>query len=294
MDVSTSETTRRPTPCDTAAPVHAFTIDVEDYFHAHALASAIDRADWDDWPLRVIDSTHRLLDLLARKNVRATFFTLGWVADKAPTLMRRIVENGHELACHGHLHHRVDHLKPYEFSEDLRRAQRQLEDHTGVAVHGYRAPSFSISDRTPWAYDTLASLGFRYSSSVHPIQHDHYGDPNAPTVAHFPHSDVLEIPISTLRLGGANRAFAGGGHFRLLPYRVSRHAWRVYQRHRAEPGVFYIHPWEIDPDQPRPARLPLRVRMRHYLNLTRTEQRLDRLLGDFRWDRMDRLFLSQR
>ena len=273
------------------AVANALTVDVEDYFQVQALASTVPRAAWEDMPRRVEANTERLLAVFDRAGVHATFFMLGWVAERHPALVRRIVADGHELASHGHGHERVDLLGPAAFRANVRRTRHLLEDTGGVAVAGYRAPTFSLNAATPWAFAILAEEGYRYSSSVYPVRHDLYGMPDAPRFPYRPNDGPLwEFPMTTLRLLGRNLPCSGGGWFRVLPYPAFRLALRRFQRRHAAPGVFYTHPWEIDPAQPRLAvRDPL-SRFRHYVNLSRTAGRLDRLLADFAWDRMDRVF----
>jgi len=277
------------TSCDGAAPArHAMTIDVEDWFQVQAFAGVIARDDWDTLPRRVEANTARLLDLLQQAGVRATFFTLGWVAERHPALVRRIVADGHELASHGFGHALVTTLGEEAFRADVGRARRILEDIGGVAVRGYRAPTFSIGARTPWAWDVLAAEGHAYSSSVYPVRHDLYGEPDAPRMPHR-RGDMWEVPMTTLRLRDRNIPVAGGGWFRIAPYPLFRTALRRVAR-SGERSVFYTHPWEIDPDQPRVRQARLTARLRHRVNLSATEGRFARLLADFAWDRMDRVF----
>jgi len=272
---------------------NALTVDVEDYFQVEAFAGVIDRRDWDALPRRVVRNTDRLLDILAASGVSGTFFTLGWVAERHPELVRRIVANGHELASHGSDHYRVDQQSPAEFRNDVRRSKVLLEDIGGAAVTGYRAPTFSVGAKSRWAHQILAEEGFRYSSSVYPIAHDLYGVPEAPRRPFCPLPGFIEIPLTTVRLFGRNFPTAGGGYFRLLPYALTRTALRRAGGELRTSCVFYLHPWEIDPDQPRQVQAPFRSRLRHYVNLGRTEDRLRRLLRDFRWTRMDHLFLDE-
>jgi polysaccharide deacetylase family protein (PEP-CTERM system associated) len=270
----------------------AMTIDVEDYFQVEAFASTIDRKDWDRLPPRVERNTHRLLDILAEAEVPATFFALGGIVRRYPSIARRIVADGHELASHGTDHIRVDRASASAFCADVRDSKRILEDAGGVAVNGYRAPTFSIGRATDWAHAILAEEGYRYSSSVYPVKHDLYGTPNAPRSAFSPCAGLIEIPMTTVRLVGRDVPASGGGYFRLFPYPLTR--WLLTQASRGgDPAIFYLHPWEIDPQQPRQRQAPLRSRFRHYLNLRRTEPRLRRLLRDFQWTRLDRLFLSE-
>lgn len=270
---------------------NALTIDVEDYFQVEAFASAIDRSGWETLPRRVERNTERLLDILGETGARATFFVLGWVAKRHAHLARRIVGEGHELASHGFDHLRADRQTRDEFRNDVRRSKQLLEDIGGVPVCGYRAPTFSIGRGSGWAHAILLEEGYRYSSSIYPIKHDLYGIPGAPRTPFAPLPGMLEIPLSTVRLLRADLPASGGGCFRLLPYRLSRGLLKHARRVHRSPAIFYLHPWEIDPAQPR-QHAPLRSRFRHYLNLGRTEPRLRRLLGDFTWTRMDELFLG--
>ncbi len=274
------------------ALTNALTIDVEDYFQVSAFAPYIRREDWDARECRVERNVERILALLDAHAAQATFFTLGWVAERYPALVRRIVAGGHELASHGHGHERASDLDRAAFRADVERAKKTLEDIAGVAVRGYRAPSFSIGPGNLWAFDTLAETGHVYSSSVYPVRHDHYGMPDAPRFAHR-RGAVLELPPTTLRLAGRNLPSSGGGWFRLLPYGVSRWMIERVNRDDGQPAIFYFHPWEIDTGQPRVAGIDARTRFRHYVNIGRTEQRLARLLQDFRWGRMDHVFLPR-
>jgi polysaccharide deacetylase family protein (PEP-CTERM system associated) len=273
---------------------NAMTVDVEDYFQVEAFASTIERKDWDHLPRRVERNTLRLLDIFAEAKVQATFFMLGWVAQRHPALMRRIVTDGHELASHGFGHRRVDSQSSDAFRADVRHSKKTLEDTGGVLVRGYRAPTFSIGRNSTWAHAILAEEGYRYSSSVYPLRHDLYGSPGAPQTAFAPLSGLLEVPLTTVRLLGVDVPASGGGFFRLYPYPLSR--WLLTRANRVNraPAIFYLHPWEIDPEQPRQYQAPFLARFRHYLNLGRTEARLRRLLRNFPWARMDRLFLGDR
>lgn len=276
-----------------ARPVNAMSVDVEDWFQVQAFAGRVRRDDWDAMPRRVEASTDRVLALFERAGVRATFFTLGWVAERHPALIRRIVAGGHELASHGQDHRLVRDQTPDAFRADVRRAKALLEDTGGVAVRGYRAATFSIGPDTPWALPVLAEEGHAYSSSLNPIRHDLYGAPDAPRFAHRPAGvpeGFAEVPLTTVRLGGRNWPCAGGGFFRLMPYALFRSGLRRVNRHDGRAAVFYFHPWEVDPGQPRLSGLSARARLRHTLNLSRMEARLERLLRDFAWDRMDRVF----
>ena len=268
---------------------NALSVDVEDWFQVGAFERTIDRADWDSLSHRVERNTDAVVDLFAQAGVSATFFTLGWVAERYPALMRRIVDTGHEVASHGYDHARVFTFTPDQFRADLARARALLEDASGQAVTGYRAPSFSIDARNPWAHEELAAQGYIYSSSVAPIAHDHYGWRDAPRFAFRPVAGaaMIELPVTTAMLGKRRLAAGGGGFFRTLPYGFSRWAIAQVNRDDARPAVFYFHPWEVDPGQPRVADAPLRSRLRHYTNLTRMEAKLERLLRDFAWGRVD-------
>ena len=279
-----------------ARVTNAMTVDVEDYYQVEAFSHQIDRADWPNHESRVERNVEQLLRIFADHRTHATFFTLGWTAERHPRLMRRIVDAGHELASHGYDHTRVDRQTPQEFRLDVRKTKQVLEDLGGVEVWGYRAASFSVSDKTPWVFETLSEEGYAYSSSIYPIRHDLYGMPSAPRFAHKPDADrdILEIPITTIEISNRKLPCGGGGYFRLYPYGFSRWAMRRVNREDHRPCVFYLHPWEIDPDQPRMPNLSTKTRIRHYLNLRHMEDRLHRLLNDFAWDRMDRIFLGDR
>lgn len=271
--------------------VNALTIDVEDYFQVSAMAPYIARSEWDRCECRVERNVDRILALLAERGIHATFFTLGWIAERYPALVRRIVAQGHELASHGYGHQRVTDLDESAFRDDVTRAKGMLEDLSGVQVLGYRAPSFSIGASNLWALDVLEQAGYRYSSSIYPVQHDHYGMPDAPRFAYRPRAGLLEVPPTTLRVFNRNLPSSGGGYFRLFPYALSRWMLQSVNQRDGESAIFYFHPWEIDPDQPRVAGIDLKTRFRHYVNLQRNEAKLCRLLDDLRWDRMDRIFL---
>jgi polysaccharide deacetylase family protein (PEP-CTERM system associated) len=279
-------------PARPLKPINALTVDVEDYFQVEAFASVIDRSEWDSMPRRVAWNTNRLLDLFAEAKVTATFFTLGWVAQRHPELVRRIAIEGHELASHGSDHHRADQQSPEQFRIDVRGGKALLEDISGVSILGYRAPTFSVGRRSLWAHAILAEEGFRYSSSVYPVAHDLYGEPGAPRRPFCPCPGLVEIPLSTIQLFGRNMPVSGGGYFRLLPYRLTCWGLRKAERDLRVPSIFYLHPWEIDPGQPRQRNAPLRSRFRHYLNLRRAEPRLRRLLRDFAWTTVEQAFLG--
>jgi polysaccharide deacetylase family protein (PEP-CTERM system associated) len=272
------------------AITNALTIDVEDYFQVSAFARHIDRADWERMECRVERNIDRILELLDGHGTQATFFTLGWIAERYPQVARRIVECGHELASHGFGHLRASEQSEAAFFEDIHTAKQLLEDLSGQEVKGYRAPSFSIGKSNLWAFDTLERAGYCYSSSIYPIKHDHYGMPDAPRFAH-PVGGLIEIPATTLRGFQRNWPASGGGYFRLFPYQVSRWLLRRVNEVDGEAAVFYFHPWEIDPQQPRVPGIGAKTRFRHYLNLHRMEHRLSRLLTDFKWGRMDDVFL---
>jgi polysaccharide deacetylase family protein (PEP-CTERM system associated) len=271
----------------------AMTIDVEDYFQVEAFASTIDRKDWELLPTRVARNTERLLAILAEANTEATFFVLGWIAQRNPALVKRIAAAGHELASHGFDHVRFNSQSREAFRADVRRSKCVLEDLGGVPVIGYRAPTFSISRDSSWAHAILREEGYEYSSSVYPRKHDLYGTPGAPRTVFAPVPGLLEVPLTAVRVLGIDVPASGGGFFRLFPYNLTRRLMAYANRTNRAPAIFYIHPWEIDPEQPRHQQAPFLSRFRHYLNLSRTEARLRQLLSDFVWGRMDRIFLDQ-
>ena len=262
---------------------NALTFDVEEYFHAEAFSAVVRAEAWDDLETRVVEYTDRILDLIDRAGVRATFFVLGWVAERHPRLVREIAALGHEVACHGHAHRMIHRQRRGEFAADVHRAKGVLENITGQPVHGYRAPTFSITRETLWGLEVLAEAGFRYDSSIFPIMHDRYGIPDAPR---FPHrrlageGQIVEFPPSTVELLGRRVPVAGGGYFRLLPYGVTAWAIRRINEREGQPAMVYLHPWEIDAGQPRLPAGWLTLR-RHLLNVDKTEGRLARLLDDF-------------
>ena len=271
--------------------INGLSVDVEDWFQVGAFEGVIDRSNWDGLSDRVERNCSAILDMFAKADVKATFFALGWVAQRHGPLMRRIVEAGHELASHGWDHERVFRMDRAGFTADLERSRKVLEDASGVQITGYRAPSFSIDSRTPWAYMALAEQGYAYSSSVAPITHDHYGWREAPRFAFkpLPWSDLIEIPVTTAHFAGRRLAAGGGGFFRVLPYGFSRWAIRQVNTRDQRPAVFYFHPWEIDPDQPRVTGASLRSRVRHYTNLGVMSAKLEQLVSEFAWGRMDLL-----
>ncbi|MPY69527.1 MAG: DUF3473 domain-containing protein [Alphaproteobacteria bacterium] len=272
--------------------VNALTVDVEEYFQVSAFAGRIDRDDWGGFDARVEQSTEQLLALFDEFGARCTFFTLGWIAERHPALIRRLVDAGHELASHGFAHVRVTDQNPDSFRADIRRTKALLEDTGGVPVNGFRAASFSLDQRTPWAHEILGEEGYRYSSSIYPVSHDHYGMPDSPRFPWYPAdgNGVVEIPLSTVRLLGRNLPCAGGGYFRLLPYLYYRWAIGRLNRIEGRSSIFYFHPWEIDPGQPRQGGISAKTRFRHYVNLDRMESKLRCMLADFAWDRIDRVF----
>ncbi|MFT4055887.1 MAG: DUF3473 domain-containing protein [Novosphingobium sp.] len=274
-----------------SVPINGLSVDVEDWFQVGAFEKVIDRENWNSLATRVERNCDAILRLFADAGVKGTFFTLGWVAERHPVLMRRIADEGHEVASHGWDHERVFRLGKEAFAADIDRARKVIEDASGQSVKGYRAPSFSIDARTPWAFEVLAEQGYAYSSSVAPVAHDHYGWREAPRFAFRPiaDADLIEIPVTTARFAGRRLAAGGGGFFRVLPYGFSRWAIRQVNRDDRRPAVFYFHPWEIDPGQPRVEGAPLRSRFRHYTNLSVMAQKLERLVGEFRWGRMDEL-----
>jgi polysaccharide deacetylase family protein (PEP-CTERM system associated) len=270
---------------------NAMTVDVEDYFQVQALADVVSRRDWPTLPARVERNTDRVLGLFAEAGIKATFFALGWIAERHPSLIRRVLAEGHELASHGWAHFRADEQSREAFRDDVRRTKLALEDVGGVAVNGYRAASFSIGRRNQWSFAVLAEEGYAYSSSVYPVRHDLYGMPEAPRFPFRPIAGLAfrEFPITSVRHLGRNWPCGGGGWFRLLPYALSAAAIRSVHRGDRRPCVFYFHPWEIDPGQPVQPRLSWKSRTRHYTNLARMEAKLRRLCDDFAWERMDRV-----
>lgn len=277
---------------------NALTVDVEDYFHVSAFAQTIDRAEWDMYVCRVENNTQRLLELFARHGgTKATFFVLGWVAERFPRLVSEIASHGHEVACHGYSHQLVYSQTPEEFRQETRRAKEVLEDILQRPVQGYRAASYSITRSSMWALDILADLGFRYDSSIFPVYHDRYGIPDAPRTPHVLNtpngSRLVEFPLSTLRVGSYSLPISGGGYFRLFPYWFTRRALKRINQSEQIPFIFYLHPWEIDPDQPRVA-ASLLSRFRHYQGLRRCQARLETLLGDFRFGTVEQVLGEMR
>ena len=271
------------------SPKYAMSIDVEDYFQVWAFSNVIAREQWDAFDLRVETATHRALDLFDRTGTKSTFFTLGWVAERAPQLVREIVSRGHEIASHGYDHVKIFDQSRSQFREDAGRTKKILEDCAGVAVTGYRAAGFSLDNRSPWAHEVLDELGYCYSSSQHPIAHDHYGDPNGARTPYLPSNnyDLVEAPVATAEFAGRRFSAAGGGWFRAAPYAISKRLIEQAARSMDGPVIFYFHPWEIDADQPRVVDAPLKSRIRHYLNLSSMENKLERLLRAYPWRRID-------
>lgn len=270
---------------------NALTVDVEDYFHVNAFSTVIKRADWGGFETRVERNTHRLLDLFASADLNATFFVLGWVARHTPGLIREIHAAGHEVACHGLDHELVYNQTPQAFQSETASSKQRLEDITGATVLGYRAASYSVTKRSAWALEILENLGFAYDSSVFPVRHDVYGMPDAPRKPYRPGGGkMLEIPLTTIDVCGIRLPCAGGGYFRIFPYPLFRWAMRRVNEVDQMPAMFYLHPWEIDTEQPRVSGAPLLSKFRHYWNLNRTEPRLKALLKDFSWGRVDQVF----
>lgn len=272
---------------------NAITVDVEDYFQVSAFDSVISRDSWNSLEHRIVANMQRIFEIFSEDGIKATFFMLGWIAERYPDLVRQIVDQGHELASHGHGHQRVTDLSKPQFANDITRSKKTLEDISGIEIRGYRAPSYSIGETSVWAFAALADAGFEYSSSIYPIRHDHYGFPGAPRFAfRDARTGLVEIPITTISLLKRIIPAGGGGFFRFYPYLFSRWIIDRVNRIDRQPAVFYFHPWELDSDQPRQQRINIKTRFRHYLNLGRTESRLKRLVRDFDWGRMDQVFLS--
>ena len=274
--------------------VNAMTVDVEDYFHVGAFENDISRDDWDNLPCRVDRNTRKVLELFERHNVKATFFILGWVCERYPELIKEIHRQGHEIASHSVNHDRVSNLSKSEFVKDIKDSKALLEDTIGEAVIGYRAPSFSIGEKNIWALECLKDAGYVYSSSVYPIKHDHYGIPSAPRFSFkpFKNSGFLEMPVTTFEIFNKKLPCGGGGYFRLLPYGLSKMAINRVNNVDKESCIFYFHPWEIDPEQPRQENASLKSKFRHYTNLDVMESKIERLFTDFSWGRMDEVFLK--
>ena len=291
--MSNPELSRQADAGSAARIVNAMTVDVEDYYQVSAFEAVVPRTGWAGFASRVEGNTERVLALFGAAGIHATFFMLGWVAERHPALVRRIVADGHELASHGYEHRRASEQTPASFLADIQRTKKLLEDIGGVEVKGYRAASFSIDRRNWWAFDALSKAGYAYSSSINPIAHDHYGEPGAPRhpFKPWPH-EIIEIPITTVNLIGHRFCCGGGGFFRLLPYMWSKWAISRVNRRDLRPAIFYFHPWEIDPEQPRIREAPQKSRLRHYTNLGAMEGKIRRILQDFSWGRIDEVFLA--
>lgn len=271
--------------------INAMTIDVEDYFQVSAFSDNISLDQWSGHDCRVENNMDRILQLFSDNDVKATFFTLGWIAEKYPVIVKNIVAEGHELASHGRNHTRVFDQSPVQFTEDISQTKKLLEDIGGVEIKGYRAASFSIDKRNLWAYDCLSEAGYQYSSSIYPVEHDHYGMPDAPRFSFVANSSgLIEVPISTVQWMNRLWPSGGGGYFRFLPYAVSKRLIKAVNDNEKRSAIFYLHPWEIDPGQPKQDNLPLKTQFRHYINLKHTFRRLEQLVQDFSWNRMDKVF----
>jgi len=270
---------------------NVMTVDVEDYFHVSAFDGVITPSDWNNLPLRVERNTYRLLELFAKSDAKATFFTLGWVAEACPQLMKDIVAQGHELASHGFAHQRLTTMSKEQVYDDIKRSKELLEDITSSCVVGYRAPSFSINDTNTWVYDILIELGFSYSSSTYPIEHDLYGVPDWPRFKYIRDEGIIEIPIPTLKKSKQNVGIGGGGYFRLYPYWMSKKRIEKFLSDETHPYSFYFHPWEIDPQQPRIKGASIKSKIRHYINLSRMESKIERLLQEYQWSTMKAVYL---
>lgn len=278
----------------TAPTVNAMTVDVEDYFQVSAFEPYVSRDDWSSFNYRVEQNTDRILEMFSMNDVRATFFTLGWVASQFPDLVRRIVDAGHDLASHGWEHQRVTTMNKQEFALDLRKSKEILEDVSGTEVNGFRAPSYSFTKQNPWTHEVLLNEGYFYSSSIAPIRHDLYGIPGAPRFAHrYENDKVLELPITTTRLFNKNYPCGGGGWFRLYPYKISKWAISRVNRKDQEAAIFYFHPWEIDPEQPAIENIDRRTKFRHYQNLVHMERKVTALLQDFSWRPIPEVFADE-
>ena len=272
---------------------NAISIDVEDYFQVSAFENSIDRKNWDSLEHRVSKNMDKVFEVLSDTHVQATFFILGWVAERYPEMVKKITKNGHEIASHGYGHQRVSDLTRKEFKEDVTRAKGILEDISGIQIQGYRAPSYSIGKNNIWALEVLADTGHQYSSSIYPIKHDHYGYPEAPRfVFKDENTGLIEIPITTMKLFSRLYPAGGGGFFRFYPYSFSKWAINRVNQVDKQPSVFYFHPWELDPDQPRQVNISRKSKFRHYLNLNKTEPRLRQLLTDFKWGKVYDVFIE--
>lgn len=274
--------------------LNAMTVDVEDYFHVAAFEKQIQPSDWDSLVHRVDRNTRLLLDLFDANNAKSTFFFLGWVAERYPDLVKEVKRRGHEVASHGYAHTKVHQQTPAEFKADASKAKDMLEQLTGSAVVGYRAPSFSINKQSEWAFEILKEIGHQYSSSTYPVKHDLYGVPDWPQQPYMREEGLLEIPMPILERFGKQLPIAGGGYFRLMPYWLSSRLISSFLAEDRMPYMFYFHPWEIDPDQPRVANAPLKSKFRHYVNLDRMESKLHELLKQFQWSSLQDVYLSDK
>lgn len=274
--------------------INAMTVDVEDYFQVSAFENIVNRNDWDRIDCRIPQNMDKILSLFAKHDIKATFFTLGWVAERFPGIIRDTVAAGHEIASHGWSHIRVPNTDPASFYEDVDRTRKLLQDVSGQPVNGYRAASYSVTRQTLWVYENLAKAGYQYSSSIFPIKHDLYGIPEAPRAPFVvAESKITEIPLTTVKLVGRNLPCSGGGWFRLMPYSLFKAGLKRVNENDGLPGIFYFHPWEVDPDQPRQKDIPAKTAFRHYLNLHQMEKRLEKLLRDFQWGTMQQVFMEQ-
>ena len=272
--------------------LNAMTVDVEDYFQVSAFEEVINKDSWDSQQLRVGQNTHRLLDLFAEHNVKSTFFTLGWVAKRCPEVIKRIVSEGHELASHGLEHQRATTMTRTQFEKDVYDSKAILEDVSGSAIKGYRAPSFSVNDSNTWVYEVLVEQGFIYSSSTYPIEHDLYGVPSWPRFKYQRVEGITELPIPTIRKKNTNVGIGGGGFFRLYPYWLSKKRILSFMESETAPYSFYFHPWEIDPEQPYIKNANWRSKFRHYINLSRMDSKIEMLLKDFNWGSMYDVYIK--
>ncbi len=272
---------------------NALTIDVEDYFQVSAFSNIINKKNWDEKECRIEKNIDNIISILDLKKIKATFFTLGWIAERYPSMIKKILMEGHELASHGYAHEKVSEISKSDFYQDVTRAKGILEDIGGKQINGYRAPSFSIAEKNFWAMEILSETGHRYSSSIYPVKHDHYGSPNAPRFPYKVFSELLEVPPTTVKLFGRNFPASGGGYFRLLPYSISKKMLDHVNSSENKPVVFYFHPWEIDSHQPKISNLSIKTRFRHYKNIEKMEEKIKKLVEDFHWDRMDNIFLKK-
>ncbi|NMP33069.1 DUF3473 domain-containing protein [Thalassotalea sp. M1531] len=269
------------------------TVDVEDYFHVSAFEGQFKQQDWHNLPLRVERNTYRLLELFEQHNAKCTFFVLGWVAETCPNLIQDIVKQGHELASHGYNHQRALTMTPEQFRDDVLKSKDLLETAGSTEIIGYRAPSFSVNESNQWVYQILRDIGFEYSSSTYPIHHDLYGVPSWPRFKYIREEGIVEIPIPTLRKNDANTGIGGGGYFRLYPYAFSKRRIDKFIAQENQPYSFYFHPWEIDPEQPKVEGVSFKSRFRHYINLSRMENKIVRLLQDYQWSTMQDVYFNQ-